>query len=233
MLANRGIAGRNSSADDEKERGPPGDQELTVSRPIPTMPIARCPAYNEVIMSTATTQPLTVEEFDRLDLSQGRNWELHDGEVVEVPFPLFVHRLIQMRVVALLGPLFPYAQVVMECPFQAGDHDKRSADVAVVSQDRAQAARQQGILSGAPELVVEVLSPSNSVMELKRYRRLCLNNGTALFLVIDPEDNTVEAFTQGTKVATYTVEDSLPVVLLDVNSAIPVAQIFQGITLTP
>jgi Uma2 family endonuclease len=184
----------------------------------------------KVIMSTATTQPLTAAEFDRLDLPQDRNWELHDGEVVEVSLPLIVHRLIQKRVMTLLDPLFPLADVLMEYPFQVGDHDKRSADVAVVSQDRAKAARQQGILTGAPDMVVEVLSPSNSVMELKRYRRLCLNHGTALFLVIDPEDKTVEVFIQGAKAATYTIEDSLPVVLLDVSSAILVAQIFQGIT---
>jgi len=181
-------------------------------------------------MSAATTQPLTVEEFNRLDLAQDRNWELHDGEVVEMPFPLYVHRLIQVRMVALLGPLFPQAQVVVECPFQIGDSDQRSADVAVVSKDRSEAASQKGILEGAPEMVVEVLSPSNSVLELKRYRRLCLSSGTALFLVIDPEDHTVDVFTQGAKGESYTVGDSVPLVLLDVNSAMPVAQIFQGIT---
>jgi len=180
---------------------------------------------------SATTQPLTAEEFDRLDLPQDRNWELQDGEVVEVSFPLIVHRRIQKRVMTLLDPLFPQAEVLMEYPFQVGDHDKRSADVAVVSGNRAQAAGEQGILTGAPEMVVEVLSPSNTVMEMKRYRRLCLSHGTAVFLVIDPEDNTVDVFTKGIKDATFTVEDSLPVVLLDVNSAIPVLQIFQGITL--
>ena len=184
-----------------------------------------------IVIMSATTQPLTAEEFDRLDLPQDRNWELQDGEVVQTPFPLFVHRLIQMRVVALLSPLFPNAQVIMECPFQIAARDKRSADVAVVGKDRIQAASQKGILTGAPEMVVEVLSPSNTVLEMKRYRRLCLSHGTAVFLVIDPEDNTVDVFTNGLKDATFTVEDSLPVVLLDVNSAIPVVQIFQGITL--
>ncbi|HXB69616.1 MAG TPA: Uma2 family endonuclease [Candidatus Acidoferrales bacterium] len=182
-------------------------------------------------MSAATTQPLTAEEFDRLDFPQDMNWELHDGAVAEEPFPPLVNRLIQMRVVALLGPLFRRAQVVMECPFQIGGRDKRSADVAVVSEHRAEVALQKGILTDAPEMVVEVLSPLKGYLELKRYRRLCLNHGTALFLVIDPEDNTVEVFTQCGKVATYAVEESLPVVLLDVSSAIPVAQIFQGITL--
>ena len=181
-------------------------------------------------MSAATTQPLTVEEFNRLDLAQDRNWELHDGEVVERPFPVIVHRRIQKRVMTLLDPLFPQAEVLIEYPFQIGDRDQRSADVAVVSKDRAQAAGHKGILAGAPEMVAEVLSSSSSVLELKRYRRLCLSNGTALFLVIDPEDHTVDVFTQGAKGESYTVGDSVPLVLLDVNSAIPVAQIFQGIT---
>lgn len=181
-------------------------------------------------MSGGTTQLITVEEFDRLDLPQDRNWELRDGEVVEVTFPAFVHRLIQDRLVALLAPLFPAAQALTECPFQIGDRDKRSADVAVVSHERAQDAIKKGILKGAPEMVVEVLSPSNSYAELKRYRRLCMNHGTKLFLVVDPEDNTVVVFANGVKDAiTYTGGDTIPLLLLGVNAAIKVDQIFQGI----
>ena len=183
------------------------------------------------VMSAATTQSITVEEFDRLDLPQDRSWELHDGEVVEMPFPLYIHRQIQTRMLQLLGPLFPLAEVVLECPFQIGDRDQRSADIAIVSKERSEAANRRGILTGAPEMVVEVLSPSNSVIELKRYRRLCLNNGAAVFLVIDPDDKTVDVFTRGVKDATYTIEDNLPLVLLDVSVAIPVAEIFQGIVL--
>lgn len=41
-------------------------------------------------MFAATTQVVTVEAFDRLDLPENRNWELHDGEVVETTFQLFV-----------------------------------------------------------------------------------------------------------------------------------------------
>jgi len=178
---------------------------------------------------SATTQPLTVEQFDRLDLPQDRNWELHEGEVVEMPFPQFIHRLVQMQFVSLLGPLFPNALVILECPCQIGDRDKRSADVAVLSRERGDLARVEGILMGAPELVIEVLSPSNTVLDLRRYQRLCLSNGALLFVVVDPENQSIDVANQGGKLVTYTMEDSLPLELLGVSTSVPIAKIFEGI----
>ena len=182
-------------------------------------------------MRGTTVKPLTVAEFEQLDLPQDRTWELHNGEVVEMTFPIFIHRLLQDRLVELLKPVFQsLAVVLMEYPFRVGDHDVRSADVGVALRGRA--ALVGGIPDGPPEMVIEVLSPSNAVSALKAYRRLCQKHGTLVFWVVDPDDNTVEAYLgRSDRPALYGMDDEIPIELFRVAHGLRVADIFNGITI--
>jgi hypothetical protein len=95
---------------------------------------------------------LTIAEFDQLPDRDDVQYELHEGELVEVPQPAFIHRelqeLLKTLIAALLGA---FAIVLVEMPFQIS-HDarqtKRSADVGVVSHDRVRQARADGIFDG-------------------------------------------------------------------------------------
>jgi Uma2 family endonuclease len=184
-------------------------------------------------MGTTSTRPITIEEFDKLDLPRDRNWELRNGEVVEVSFPSWVHKLLQRRVARLLNQAFPDVEVLEEMPLQVeATNDKRSADVGVTTRNRSQTAIAARALIGAPELVAEVVSPSNSATELKQYRRLCFANGTKVFLLVDPEDNTVEVYLESGKAdSVLRPGDTLRLSLFGIQAAIPVASIFAGITL--
>ena len=138
-------------------------------------------------MSTTVATPMTVEEFMALDLPEGREWELHEGELVDMGEPTLKHRRMQRRMFLILQRLFPSADVLVEYSFQVRQ-SVRSADVGAASKDRV----SDDLLEGAPELVVEVLSPSNTVKGLKGYRQLCFLNGTQIFLTIDSDDQTVQ-----------------------------------------
>lgn len=138
-------------------------------------------------MGPTSTRPITIEEFDKLDLPRSHNWELRNGEVVELSFPSWVHKLLQRRIARLLNQAFPGVEVLEEMPLQVeATNDKRSADVGATTQERSQTAAAAKALVGAPELVAEVISPSNTASELKQYRRVCFANGTTIFLLVDP-----------------------------------------------
>jgi Uma2 family endonuclease len=134
-------------------------------------------------MSTA----ITVEQFMNLNLPQGREWELHNGEIVDMGEPSPKRRRIQRQIFLILARLFPNADVLFEYGFRIGSN-VRSADVGVADKARL----SDDLLEGAPELVVEVLSPSNIVKGLKEYRNLCFANGTRVFLTVDADDRTVQ-----------------------------------------
>lgn len=184
-------------------------------------------------MSGIATKPLTIAEFDKLELPADRKWELHNGELVEMSFPAVIHKCLQQRTSDLLRQAFPDAHVLEEYPYQIEEtNDKRSADVGMTTRERGRAALLKGVLVGAQELVVEVLSPSNTVEELKRLRRLCFAHGTLIFLTLDPDDNTVEMHSTPSKPdSVLGVEDTLLLALFGDQKTIPVAEIFRGITI--
>src|SRR5438128_9094015 len=139
---------------------------------------------------------VTIEEFDRIAAAEDeRELELFEGEIVDVTFPVWKHIRLQKRIAALLTSVAePRGEVLIEAPFQISNtlrQVKRRADVAFVSMERTQAATAADILDGAPDLVVEVLSPSNSAGKMYRLERLCLSNGCQEFWTVDPEDYSI------------------------------------------
>jgi Uma2 family endonuclease len=183
-------------------------------------------------MGGVATNPVTIAEFDKLRLPEDRKWELRGGEVVELPHAKIIHRRMQLRLADLLRQAFPQADVLVEYPFQIEEtNDDRSADIAMTTKERAQASADRGVLSGAPELVAEVLSPSNSMADMRRDRRVFFAHGTLVYLVVDPNDSAIEVYLRHEKSARIlTVEDHLTLSLFGEEKTIPVAAIFAGIT---
>ena len=74
------------------------------------------------------------------------------------------HTKLQLRLMELLRAKAEHLGVVgVEAPFRAlSEYDLRGADVSYVSQQRWDATDDDDNLRGSPELVIEVLSPSNT-----------------------------------------------------------------------
>jgi len=76
--------------------------------------------------------------------------------------------------------------VEMEMAFRpTPEHEVWQADVGCVSQERDDATGDDEYLMGSPELVVEVLSPSNTTDEINEKMAICLENGCSSFWVVD------------------------------------------------
>jgi Uma2 family endonuclease len=129
---------------------------------------------------------MTVEQFHRLPETGSFYYELRHGEAVPVTRPKLKHSLIQKQLEKLLERAVPERFVAVEFPFRAlPEHQLRVADVAIVSRDRIQQADPEDNLHGAPDLVIEVLSPSNTVAEINDKEKLYLENGSKEFWVVD------------------------------------------------
>jgi Uma2 family endonuclease len=108
---------------------------------------------------------MTVEEFRKLPEDRGPVYhELRHGELVAVARPKFKRHLIQSRLRDLLKALAPHgAFVEYEVAFRAvPEHELRVADVAFISPERVAQIDLDDNLHGAPDLVMEILSPSNT-----------------------------------------------------------------------
>ncbi len=106
------------------------------------------------------------------------------GHIVMSPPPAFSHSQRQGKVVALLSRLLPAGQALPECPVSTSDGVK-AIDVAWLAGARGEHAEQPLILERAPEICVEVISPSNTKLEIREKRALYFEAGAQEVWVCD------------------------------------------------
>jgi Uma2 family endonuclease len=177
-------------------------------------------------MSETTTRLMTVEEFRQLPETGPFYYELRHGELAQVTRPKAKHYIIQDRLREFLRELAREVGFVgMELAFRAlPQHELRVADVAFVSKERWQQVDLEDNLRGAPELVIEVLSPSNTSTELFDKEKLCLENGCLEFWVVDPVHHQVRVSTPDGLGKTYQEGQEIPLRLFP--GSLPVKSIF-------
>ena len=102
-----------------------------------------------------------------------------------------------------------------------------AADVAFVSS--ASAGTEQttdDALHGAPEIVIEVLSRSNTVTEIAENCALCLENGSREFWTVDSNRREIKVSTPDGLTRTYKSGDSIPLTLAG-NQTLAVDAVFE------
>lgn len=163
-------------------------------------------------MATSTTRLMTFEEFDKLPNPSGGRYELRHGEPFLVPPPIHEHHLIQRRLMRMLENAAGDAgEVSMEFGFRPHtEYEYRIADVVFLSNDRWNSIPRKGILSGSPELVIEVLSPSNTAAEMRDKRKLCLETGCLEFWIVDIDLREVEVSATNGHTITYKSSQQIP-----------------------
>ncbi len=178
----------------------------------------------------ATTQLMTFAEFEKLPDDVCRHSELRHGELVFVPPPRKAHVWLQQRIAKLLiRHADDEAVVGMEIPFRPlAEHEFYKADVAYVSEARWRESGSKGDLLGSPELVIEVLSPSNTSSEMNDRKTLCLDTGCREFWVIDPWNIQVDVSTPDGQTVTYRRSQSIPLPLFG-GATLAVDEIFRGL----
>lgn len=154
---------------------------------------------------------MTVEQFQALPERQDVLEELHWGCPVTLSRPKPWHIKLQIRIADLLRPLFAEAgYVITELPFRAvPEYELRAADIAFISRERWNRAGDKD-LAGAPELVIETLSPSNTKHQLREYMALCLANGCQEFWAVNQSAETVTVTGRESRSVIYTKNEVIP-----------------------
>ena len=177
-------------------------------------------------MAQAETALLTVAEFEKIPDPPGGHNELHHGECVFVSAPVMEHAYIGRQLWRILDRICAGWYVDKEFAFRPlPEYEVWVADVAMITNERWRATDRRGWLLGYPDLVAEVLSPSNTVQETNDKRRTCFQGGCNEFWVLDPNLRTIEVSTPDGQARTYAVGDEIP---LDrfVSGKLTVAEVF-------
>ncbi len=163
-----------------------------------------------------------------------RNIELVEGKIVEIPKPGGEHGqitwLLSFKIGIYVMENNPGIITAAETGFilessPYGKDTVRALDIAFIKEGKTGAALSAGWVNVAPDLAVEVISPSNLFSDIQLKVAQLLQAGTALVWLVDPQSRTVTVHTKDSTLTlregdTLTGGDVLP------GFELPVADIF-------
>ena len=141
----------------------------------------------------AVTTRYDYDDYVRLP-DDGMRYEVLDGALVMSPSPNFFHQRASAR---LFHALYSYVEehglgIVLSAPLDVilGDHDILVPDLVFVSEGRMEILEKRGA-TAAPDLVVEILSPSTKGRDRNEKRAIYERYRVPAYWVVDPEAQTV------------------------------------------
>jgi Uma2 family endonuclease len=178
----------------------------------------------------ATSKLVTAEEL--LVLASRGRYELVNGELIEMSPPGFEHGLIVMALASLIAD---YAKrqrlgrvVAAETGFRLSRNPDtvRALDVAFIAADRMPANLPKGYLDIAPDLIAEIVSPSDDPDAVQSKIAAWLMAGVKTALVVYPGSKQIAVYHSLRKVEVLTVGDTIELPDVLPGFACPVADIF-------
>ena len=125
----------------------------------------------------------------------GRRYEIHGGERVVVPSPRLGHQIAAARLVALLEDYRRRAGgLVVAAPFDVvfDEYDVAQPDVVFFRAERVHLLDPDAVAYAAPDIVVEVLSPSTADVDRGCKMRMFARHGVPEYWIVDPIGRQVE-----------------------------------------
>ena len=165
--------------------------------------------YEQAAISLAPIKTdMTLDEFCQSDLE---GYEYVKGELVPMAPPTMEHGDISMSLSLLLGVYIRENELGRLYPadtdFKLGDRLVKP-DIAFVSTARLPENRRQAS-PVAPDLAVEVVSPTDIQYRVVEKAFAYLNAGTRLVWIIEPVGKTITVYRSKTDIKVLTREDTL------------------------
>lgn len=163
-------------------------------------------------MSRVVSQPLSVEEFWALPEGEGKR-ELVYGEVVET-VPGGIHGIIALKIGAkLLGWLESghegYAGVEVAFLLAQNPNLLRLPDVCYIAPEKLQGGIPEKYWETAPDLAVEVISPSETWEDIQDKVEEYLAAGSQMVWTVHPRSKRVVVHTADALARTYKGDERL------------------------
>ena len=179
-----------------------------------------------------TTIKFSYQDYQNLPESETKRYELLEGELVMVPAPTWFHQSLSRVLFKLLDRFVDQHKLgeVRYAPLDVvlSEHDVVQPDLIYLSQEHLSLVRE-GAVQGAPDLVVEVLSPATAGRDRTVKRTLYARSGVSEYWLVYPERQAIEVLTlsaEGYQLAgCYEHDQTLRSPLLS-GLAIPLSRVF-------
>ena len=132
---------------------------------------------------------------DYLTWPDDERWELIDGEAYNMtPAPTFKHQKIVFNFASLLRNALkgnPCVAGIAPTDVVLSEYDVVQPDVFVVCDEKK---ITEANIQGAPDLIVEVLSPATALKDKREKKNLYEKYGVKEYIIVDPAAQYVERF---------------------------------------
>ena len=175
---------------------------------------------------------LTAEEFFRLYSHKDEHYELVRGEVIELAPPGWEHGGVAANIAASIVSFLrqhDLGRAVVESGYwiERQPDTVRGPDVSFVRRERLPAeGPPRAFFKGAPDLAVEIVSPSDTAAGMEAKVHQYLQNGVQRVWVVYPDSRRVTVHRPDGSAQCYDEEATLEEPELLPGFALPLAEVF-------
>ena len=172
-----------------------------------------------------TVQDITTSvEIENLPLLTGEElseigdigpYELVEGRIVKMSPTKMPHGKIEMRLARYFGNYVEENNLGEINGGEVGIYTQRdpdtirTADLLFISHERLGKATPGGFLDVAPELIVEIMSPSDRWIDVRKKLREYFEIGVMVVLVVEPDEQVISVYRSTTDVQELSISDTL------------------------
>lgn len=145
-----------------------------------------------------TEQLVTADDVWEMAQDNDKHFELIEGIIFHMAPTGFLHGATTSNLTVFLGIHINKHKLgtmtAAETGYRLGDNTVIAPDIAFIRADRVPKDPVEGYLSLAPDLAVEVMSPSNNASEMSRKIDLLMQHGTQVIWIVHPTTKTIDVY---------------------------------------
>jgi Uma2 family endonuclease len=167
-------------------------------------------------------------QFDALPYEEDRRWELLEWELIQVSSPTPRHQAIVFNILMALRQYLAGGEGVSlaDVEFALSDLLRLRPDVCVLLTEKARQLDLDRVpVPGAPDIAIEVISPTERAVESHDKIRAYLRNGAIEAWQVFPRSRTFEIYNLSGSTIFDSTQNVVSGLLPDLN--LPVASLFE------
>ena len=145
-----------------------------------------------------TNLKFTYEDY--VHMPEGKRYEIVEGEIYMVPVPTTTHQRISRKLEEMLSRFVEERKLgeVFDAPIDVvfSETDIVQPDIIFISNENKNIIKEENI-KGAPDLIIEILSPSSAQRDKTIKKKLYAKNGVKEYWLVEPQKRTIEALVLG------------------------------------
>ncbi len=140
---------------------------------------------------------VSAAEFDELTAHDERRFELIEGEIIEMAPPKIVHQRLLGRLYRTIDDLKPDGEVLLApVEIYLDEYNIPQPDLVWVAASSICKIEELRLV-GAPDLVIEILSPSTAKRDKTAKFELYEKHGSREYWMVDPDNRLIEVWKRG------------------------------------